>query len=64
MLPSSDESRLAPSPKATVDLLRAKGHTVICRRLESGSWRFKMDQFGECSALALSNRYRRLYERG
>lgn len=47
-----------PAARATVEILRQKGHTVAVRRNRNGSWRYAVDGAPETDALTMSNRFR------
>jgi hypothetical protein len=58
----SVEDRMPPHPRGTVEMFRARGQTVTVRESRGGSLRYTLDGERERTALALSNRWRRLYE--
>jgi hypothetical protein len=58
----SVEDRMPPHPRGTVEMFRARGHTVTVRQSRGGSLRYTLDGERERTALALSDRWRRLYE--
>lgn len=57
----SDDIRLAPMPAATIQLFEERGHVIQVRRTRGGSNRYTLDSERERTALALSNRFARLY---
>lgn len=54
------EARLPPSPRATVELLRRKGHKVAVRENRTGSLRYAIDGGRELTALEAANRLEQL----
>jgi hypothetical protein len=58
----SAEDRMPPHPRGTVEMFRARGHTVTVRESRGGSLRYTLDGERERTALALSNRWHKLYE--
>lgn len=52
---------IPPHPRATIEMFEQRGHAVSVRRSRGGSLRYTLDQERERTALALSNRYARLY---
>jgi hypothetical protein len=55
------ERGMPPMAQGTVQMLRERGHRVIVRRDRGGSLRYKLDDERERTALALSNRLRKLH---
>jgi hypothetical protein len=53
--------RVPPAVQGTLKLLDERGHTVHVRRTRGGSLRYTLDNERERTALALSNRLRRLH---
>lgn len=51
------ETRIPPYPRGTVQILRAKGHTVTVRMNRNGSFRYCVDGSREMNALQVSTRY-------
>ena len=60
--PPSPEARMPPGPAGTVKMFRDRGHTVTVRVSRGGSLRYTLDNERERTALALANRYARLYD--
>lgn len=59
------ERRIAPGPAGTMLMFRQRGHVVTVRELRNcGGFRYTLDTERERTALELSNRYAKLYERG
>lgn len=52
---------IPPSAQGTIAAFEARGHTVKVRRNKHGSSRYTLDCERERTALALSNRYAKLY---
>jgi hypothetical protein len=55
------ERYIPPATQGTVAFLRKRGHTVTIRCTRGGSFRYKLDNERERTALALSNRLRKLH---
>jgi hypothetical protein len=49
----SVEDRMPPHPRGTVEMFRARGHTVTVRESRGGSLRYTLDGERERTALAL-----------
>lgn len=59
--PPSPEARMPPGPAGIVKMFRDRGHAVTVRVSRGGSLRYTLDDERERTALALANRYERLY---
>lgn len=53
---------IPPHPAGTIELLRARGHTVTVRQNRNSSLRYRIDSGRELTAYQMSLFYERRYE--
>lgn len=52
------ERRVPPAPRASIEILRSRGHVVAVRENRNGSMRYSVDEIREMNALQMTNKFR------